>query len=128
MSNLVVTQNGGNIMVGGYAIEPSLGITTFNGKREEDNRTSGSIQTVSDIFKGLAVPAGLFMIQDTLLKKEKDDKIELVNRNVVDSKLYDTLLNSATLENKRKFVKNTRKNRNVKNKVTKRNKRTRRNK
>ena len=68
------------------------------------------------------------MIQDTLLKKEKDDKIELVNRNVVDSKLYDTLLNSATLENKRKFVKNTRKNRNVKNKVTKRNKRTRRNK
>ena len=34
MNSLVVTSNGGNIMVGGYAIEPSLGITTFNGKRE----------------------------------------------------------------------------------------------
>ena len=33
MSNLVVTQNGN--MVGGYAIEPSLGITTFNGKRKK---------------------------------------------------------------------------------------------
>lgn len=122
MSNLVVTNNGGNIMVGGYAIEPSLGITTFNGKREEDNRTSGTIQTVSDIFKGLAVPAGLFMMQDNLLNKKKDSDIELIHKNVVDSKLYDTLLNNVTLKEKQKLIKNTRKRRNMKNKRTRKNK------
>ena len=125
MSNLVFTRTGENkdMMVGGYIMEPSLGITTYNGKKEEDNmQNGGNVAAVSSIFKGLAVPAGLFMLQQSVSKKPISDSIELVKRDVVDSKLYDQLLDMVTLKDKRRLVKNTRKQRRSSNKKTRKTK------
>lgn len=126
MSELVFTRTGENndMMIGGYVMEPTLGITTYNGKKEEDNMQSGgNIGAVSSIFKGLAVPAGLFMLQQSVSNKPISDSMELIKRDVIDSKLYDELLDMVTLKNKRNLIKTTRKQ-----KIGRKNKKTRKSK
>ena len=121
MSNLVFTRTGPNkdMMVGGYMLPPTLGTTTYNGKQEEDNMQSGgNISAVSSLFKGLAVPAGLFLMQQSVSEKPVTDSIELVKRDVIDGKLYDDLLDIVTLKNKRKMIKKSRKQKRKQNKKT----------
>lgn len=111
MSELVFTRNGPNNerMIGGYMVPETLGSVTFNGKKEEDDMQSGgNVSTVSSIFKGLAVPAGLFLMQQSVSDKPVTNSIQLIKQNVVENSLYDNLLDMATLKNKRKFIKKTR--------------------
>ena len=121
MSNLVFTRVGKNndMMIGGYMMPPTLGTTTFNASKEENNmQTGGNVSNVSSLFKGLAVPAGLFLLQQNVSEKPISDSIELVKRDVIDGGLYDNLLDMVTLKNKRKLIKNTRKQKRKQNKKT----------
>ena len=119
MSNLVFTRVGNDMMVGGYMMPPTLGTTTFNASKEENNmQTGGNVNAVSSLFKGLAVPAGLFLLQQNISDKSVTDSIELIKRDVIDGKLYDDLLDMVTLKDKRKFIKNTRKQKRKQNKKT----------
>ena len=119
MSNLVFTRVGNDMMIGGYIVPNKLDTITFNASKEENNmQTGGNVNAVSSVFKGLAVPAGLFLLQQNISDKPVSDSIELVKRDVIDGKLYEDLLDMVTLKDKRKFIKNTRKQKRKQNKKT----------
>jgi hypothetical protein len=119
MSNLVFTRVGNDMMIGGYIVPNKLDTITFNASKEENNmQTGGNVNAVSSVFKGLAVPAGLFLLQQNVSDKPVTDSIELVKRDVIDGKLYDELLDMVTLKDKRRFIKNTRKQKRKQNKKT----------
>ena len=119
MSDLVLNKVGNDKMICGYMMPPTLGTTTFNPSKEENNmQTGGNIGAVSSLFKGLAVPAGLFLLQQNISEKPISDTVQLVKREVVDGKLYDKLLDMVTLQDKKKFIRNTRKQKRKQNKRT----------
>ena len=119
MGDLVLTREGGNIMVGGYMMPQTLGSATFSPSTEENNmQTGGNIGSVSSLFKGLAVPAGLFLLQQNVSDKPISDTVQLVKREVVDGKLYDKLLDMVTVKDRKKFIKNTRKQKRKQNRRT----------
>jgi hypothetical protein len=119
--DLVFYQEGGNIMSGGFSInnmflsgnQPAL--KTMNSSKFQEG---GSI---SSIFKDLAVPAGLFHLQQNPTKHFIPSTFG--SNEVVEDTLYDKLLKLMEPDNdKRK--KQTKKVKNSKNNKTKRNKKT----
>ena len=119
--DLVFYQEGGNIMSGGFSInnmflsgnQPAL--KTMNSSKFQEG---GSI---SSIFKDLAVPAGLFHLQQNPTKHFLPSTFG--SNEVIEDTLYDKLLKLMEPDNdKRK--KQTKKVKNSKNNKTKRNKKT----
>jgi hypothetical protein len=119
--DLVFYQEGGNIMSGGFSInnmflsgnQPVL--KTMNSSKFQEG---GSI---SSIFKDLAVPAGLFHLQQNPTKHFLPSTFG--SNEVIEDTLYDKLLKLMEPDNdKRK--KQTKKVKNSKNNKTKRNKKT----
>jgi hypothetical protein len=119
--DLVFYQEGGNIMSGGFSInnmflsgnQPVL--KTMNSSKFQEG---GSI---SSIFKDLAVPAGLFHLQQNPTKHFLPSTFG--SNEVIEDTLYDKLLKLMEPDNdKRK--KQTKKVKNYKNNKTKRNKKT----
>jgi hypothetical protein len=119
--DLVFYQEGGNIMSGGFSInnmflsgnQPAL--KTMNSSKFQEG---GSI---SSIFKDLAVPAGLFHLQQNPTKHFLPSTFG--SNEVIEDTLYDKLLKLMEPDNdKRK--KQTKKVKNYKNNKTKRNKKT----
>lgn len=109
--------------IGGYLIPDTINTTTFNGNLEETKpQTGGNIEMVSSLFKGLAVPMGLFALQQSVSKKPVSDTFEVIHRDVVDNDLYETLFHSVSSSSKKKFVKKTRRNRSKLNKKTRKSK------
>ena len=120
-SDLVFYQKDGKIMSGGFSIEniflkmnqPAL--NTINSNKPQ---TGGS---VSSIFKDLAVPAGLFHLQQNPTKHFLPSTFG--SNEVVEDTLYDKLLKLMEPDNdKRK--KQTKKGKISKNNKTKRNKKS----
>jgi len=120
-NHLVFTRVGENkdIMIGGYILPNTFGSTTYNMQDTvKENMEGGNIGTISSLFKGLAVPAGLFLMQQSVSDKPVTDTMDVIERQVIDGKLYDKLLNMVSPSDKKKYIKNTRKNRITKNKNT----------
>lgn len=120
MSELIFTNDGKNAS---YTIPNSLksGQITYNNTLEERKpQTGGTIETVSSLFKGLAVPAGLFYIQQTMTKTPISDTIEVIKNDVIGDDLYDELLSLVTSNERKKHHKKTQRNRRNKHKKTRR--------
>lgn len=133
----------GNIISGGYLIKSSLTtlpMTTVPGSLDMDadmdtgvpvatledkpqsktkakSSQKGGAKTalVSDIFKNLAVPAGLFYMQQTLHPKPITDALKLIEKtrnaddaNVIDDSLYDKLVDMVSLNKKKTHNRHTR--------------------
>lgn len=124
-SPLIFNQNGGNTSVAGYMIPETFGkITTYNGLQDENNsQNGGNIEMVSNLFKGLAVPAGLFLLQQGVNDKPIKTSYQFIKKNVIENDLYEKLFNMVSNNDKKKFIKKTRVNRQKNN-----NKKTRKNK
>lgn len=123
MSELIITNNGENAS---YTIPESLisKHVTYNGTLEENKpQTGGNIETVSALFKGLAVPAGLFFIQQAVTKTPISDTIEIIKNDVIKDDLYDNLLKMVTPNERKNFHKKTQKK-----KLQRKNKHTRKTK
>ena len=63
MSDLVFSKVGDDRIFAGYKVSEGLGSVTYNDLEGNTYQTGGGL--VSDMFKGLAVPAGLFFMQQT---------------------------------------------------------------
>ena len=126
MSELIFTNNGTHRNASYTIPEYMKGKQiTFNGTLEENKpQTGGNIESVSALFKGLAVPAGLFYIQQSATKKPISDTIKVIKHDVIGDTLYDELLSMVTPNERKKHHNKTQK----RNKGNKRNKRTRRTK
>ena len=120
-SDLVFYQEGGNIMSGGFLIN-----NIFLGGNQPVLKTINSSKTqsgdsVSSIFKDLAVPAGLFHLQQNPTKHFLPSTFG--SNEVVEDTLYDKLLKLMEPDNdKRK--KQSKKVKISKNNKTKRNKKS----
>jgi hypothetical protein len=124
-SPLIFNQNGGDTFVAGYMIPETFGkITTYNGLQDENNpQKGGNIELVSNLFKGLAVPAGLFLIQQNYGDKSNKKPYQIIKQNVIEDDLYEKLFNMVSNNDKKKFIKKTRINKNKHyNKKTRKNK------
>ena len=118
MSDLVFSKVGDDIIVAGYKVPDGIGSVTYNDLDGNTYQTGGG---VSDIFKGLAVPAGLFFMQQTVSSSPVSSTIKTLKghvEDIVDDSLYDKLLDMVSVSDKKKFVKNTRKNRKYKKNKT----------
>ena len=119
--DLVFYQEGGNIMSGGFSIN-----NMFLSGNQPALKTMNSIKfqeggSISSIFKDLAVPAGLFHLQQNPTKHFLPSTFG--SNEVIEDTLYDKLLKLMEPDNdKRK--KQTKKVKNSKNNKTKRNKKT----
>jgi hypothetical protein len=124
-SPLIFNQNGGDTFVAGYMIPETFGrITTYNGLQDENNlQKGGNIELVSNLFKGLAVPAGLFLLQQNYGDKSNKKPYQIIKQNVIEDDLYEKLFNMVSNNDKKKFIKKTRINKNKHyNKKTRKNK------
>jgi hypothetical protein len=124
-SPLIFNQNGGDTFVTGYMIPETFGrITTYNGLQDENNlQKGGNIELVSNLFKGLAVPAGLFLLQQNYGDKSNKKPYQIIKQNVIEDDLYEKLFNMVSNNDKKKFIKKTRINKNKHyNKKTRKNK------
>jgi len=112
--------------VAGYKLDEALTgnpVMTFNAGKDEvsgggdalQNGGGSVVSSVASIFKGLAVPAGLFYMQQNLNVGAKNSsnsrEIKLSEKEVVHSDLYERLLDMARPETKKTFVRKTRKQR-----------------
>jgi hypothetical protein len=85
------TNENGDVTAGGFSVNSCLlksglsPITTMNGSSQKGG-------SVSEIFKNLAVPAGLLYMQQSLASSFPSDN----NNETVSDALYDKLLNLAT--------------------------------
>jgi hypothetical protein len=119
--DLVFYQEAGKIMSGGFSIN-----NMFLGGNQPALKTMNSIKfqeggSISSIFKDLAVPAGLFHLQQNPTKHFLPSTFG--SNEVIEDTLYDKLLKLMEPDNdKRK--KQTKKVKKSKNNKTKRNKKT----
>jgi len=93
-----------NIICGGYKINSTMPLV---GVENKNSQYGGNI---GGILNNLAVPAGLFFLQQTLTSNNNNisNTYENIESDVVDSSLYDNLLNMVS--DKKKFNKKTRRN------------------
>lgn len=103
--DLVYYEKDGKIMSGGYAIESLL----MKGKIAPMSTANTHTQkggSVSSIFKNMAVPAGLLLLQQEVKNKQYDYK----NNEHVEDDLHDKLLDLISPEEKKTFSIKTRRN------------------
>jgi hypothetical protein len=112
-----------NIICGGYKINHTMPLVSVNKKNSNDTQQGGSI---GNMLNNLAVPAGLFMLQQSLSNNSVSNTYKNIESEVVDTSLYNKLVD--LVSDKKKFNKSTRRNKHKKsNKKTIKNK-TRKNK
>tara|TARA_B100000674_G_C37846336_1_gene917798 strand:+ start:26 stop:436 length:411 start_codon:yes stop_codon:yes gene_type:complete len=108
--DLVITKEGKNVMSGGYKID-NLFLQNNISPFKTDNSNNQEGGNVSSIFNNLAVPAGLLLLQQKTNKTTFSNMYNKENNGVIDSSLYDKLLNIASgkKEKKDKNIKPKRK-------------------
>ena len=132
-TDMIYNTEGGNTTAGGYSIESLLlnqGMPALYSSNSNTNSGGGKEEKVSDRFKHLAVPAGLFYMHESVNKTINDSNV-IKDSNVINDDLYEKLLklaehNVKETPHKTKQPKQTKKRANkiIKNKVT--NKKTKR--
>ena len=105
--DLVITKEGKNVMSGGYKID-NIFLQNNISPFKTDNSSNQEGGNVSSMFSNLAVPAGLLLLQQKTNKKTFSNMYNKENNEIIDSSLYDKLLNIASGK-KEKKVKSSRK-------------------
>ena len=103
-NDLVITKEGKNVMSGGYKID-NLFLQNNISPFKTDNSNNQEGGNVSSIFSNLAVPAGLLLLQQKTNKKTFSNMYNKENSEVIDSSLYDKLLNIASGKKEKKEKK-----------------------
>lgn len=125
--DLVITKEGKNVMSGGYKID-NLFLENNISPLTTDNSENQEGGNISSMFSNLAVPAGLLLLQQKVNKHTFSNMYNKDSSEVIDSSLYDKLLDiasgkkevSSKKEKKLKVKKRaTRKKQSSKNKKTK---------
>ena len=106
-NDLVITKEGKNVMSGGYKID-NIFLQNNISPFKTDNSSNQEGGNVSSMFSNLAVPAGLLLLQQKTNKKTFSNMYNKENNEIIDSSLYDKLLNIASGK-KEKKVKSSRK-------------------
>ena len=99
--DLVITKEGNNVMSGGYKID-NLFLQNNISPFKTDNSNNQEGGNVSSIFNNLAVPAGLLLLQQKTNKTTFSNMYNKENSGVIDSSLYDKLLNIASGKKEKK--------------------------
>ena len=115
--DLVITKEGKNVMSGGYKID-NIFLQNNISPFKTDNSSNQEGGNVSSMFSNLAVPAGLLLLQQKTNKKTFSNMYNKENSEVIDSSLYDKLLNIAS-GRKEKTNKKPKKERNRKTRTKK---------
>ena len=141
-TDMIYNTEGGNTTAGGYSIESLLlnqGMPALYSSNSNTNSGGGKEEKVSDRFKHLAVPAGLFYMHESVNKTMNEGNVikdsnvinDMNDSSVINDDLYEKLLklaehNVKETPHKTKQPKQTKKRANkiIKNKVT--NKKTKR--
>lgn len=123
--DLVITKEGKTVMSGGYKID-NLFLQNNISPFKTDNSSNQEGGNISSMFSNLAVPAGLLLLQQKTNKKTFSNMYNKENTEVIESSLYDKLLNVASgkKEKKEKKPKQERK-RKTRTKKSSSNKKTR---
>ena len=115
------TDKNGILKGGGFVINSGLLTDTINKSSVNNEQTGGGSmnvssvsKNVSNIFKDLAVPAGLFFTQKQI---QKNNTIRYEHReDIVDDGLYDKLLNMLEPNKRMLHIRKTKRKREIKNK------------
>jgi len=103
-ADLVITKEGKNVMSGGYKID-NLFLQNNISPFKTDNSSNQEGGNVSSMFSNLAVPAGLLLLQQKTNKKTFSNMYNKENNELIDSNLYDKLLNIASGKKEKKAKK-----------------------
>ena len=121
-NDLVITREGKNVMSGGYKID-NLFLQNNISPLKTDNSSNQEGGNISSMFSNLAVPAGLLLLQQKTNKKTFSNMYNTNNSELIDSSLYDKLLNIASGKKEKKEKKERKKK--TRTKKTSSNKKTR---
>lgn len=110
--DFVLVERNGQILSGGFHVNSIL-LKHKQSPMHTLNK-GGSSSNVSDLFKDLAVPAGIFY-QANKTGGHKEETNKVIEEEEIHDDLYDKLIKLASVEKKRK----TKKSRKNKNKLTK---------
>ena len=98
---MIYNKDGDKIMAGGYSVNSLLLNEGMPAMYSGGKKTTYSHDKVSDRFKHLAVPAGLFYINDLMINKNtKPNYKNDSDSEVVNDELYEKLLKLAHEDNK----------------------------
>ena len=120
-SDLIISNHDGKVTSGGYQIQNNSFLSQKMSPMltQNSNKTrKGGNPAMSDLFKDLAVPAGLFYMQSNYKRKNFNSN----NHDMLSEPLFDRLLKFINKENKKNFDITTRKKRRGKQNKTKKNK------
>ena len=107
---MIYNKDGDKIMAGGYSVNSLLLNEGMPAMYSGGKKTTYSHDKVSDRFKHLAVPAGLFYINDLMINKStKPNYKNDSDSEVVNDELYEKLLKLAQDDNKNEYKKKERK-------------------
>ena len=100
--DFVMIERGGEILSGGFKVDSIL-LKYKRSPMHTLNKGSmnGGGNNVSDLFKDLAVPSGIFF-QPNKTGGYREDKNKVVEEEEVDDDLYEKLVKLASVENKTK--------------------------
>lgn len=121
-NDLVITREGKNVMSGGYKID-NLFLQNNISPLKTDNSSNQEGGNISSMFSNLAVPAGLLLLQQKTNKKTFSNMYNTNNSELIDSSLYDKLLNIASGKKEKKEKRERKKK--TRTKKTSSNKKTR---
>jgi len=119
--DFVMIERGGQIMSGGFKVD-SLLLKYKKSPMYTLNKSSmsGGGNNVSDLFKDLAVPAGIFFQQRQIGGRNKYNNEKIVEEDEIDDDLYDKLTKLATTQETYKKNKSKKARKDL-NKSTKKN-------
>ena len=118
--DLVMTKEGNTVMSGGYKID-NIFLQNNISPLSTNNSSSQQGGNLSSVFSNLAVPAGLLLLQQKTKKTTFTNMYNKASDKVIDSTLYDKLLDVSNSKKQKKHKKKTRTNKKNKQRKTKKN-------
>jgi hypothetical protein len=118
--DLVMTKEGNTVMSGGYKID-NIFLQNNISPLSTNNSSSQQGGNLSSVFSNLAVPAGLLLLQQKTKKTTFTNMYNKASDKVIDSTLYDKLLDVSNSKKQKKHKKKTRTNKKNNKRKTKKN-------
>ena len=118
-NDLVIYKSKNKVMSGGYEVKSLLLNDNFSAINNENTIKTQDGGKVSGIFSHLAIPTGLFMVNETNRVNHYDN---IYHNEMYDNSLYEKLLEHVTPSSRKLYNKRTRKSNSILNKKSRKNK------
>tara|TARA_B110000858_G_C17715577_1_gene432721 strand:+ start:407 stop:808 length:402 start_codon:yes stop_codon:yes gene_type:complete len=123
-NDLVMTKEGNTVMSGGYKID-NIFLQNNISPLSTNNSSSQQGGNLSSLFSNLAVPAGLLLLQQKTKKTTFTNMYNKASDKVIDSTLYDKLLDVSNSKKQKKLKEPKKKTRTSKKKTKRKTKKNR---